>query len=856
MADVKDNDDIEELPPEEMPAEEQPPEEAPPPVEGEEQEVNLDGAEVPQDELPPEEVPPEPPAEEAPAGEAPAEEPAPEEPAPADASPPEAAAEGEPVAPARPASRVSKRSRIGQAAAPNQPEGDQPKKPSTLKKIIVFTSPVLLIVLVAGFFVAPVRDGKTPFRLLMDKISGGATPDSVRVLSENDKKEYQRVLDETAKLLEQVNAALPDLEKARALTDRDQIQKSRDQAEGHRAEVETKLKQTTACLKSLNDAQITDPDPKKFEDLVNKTNELHEKLKALVIELDNKIIAAVKPPPPTEGEETIIKSGPDQSKPGAQQPAAEKPENPYLKFKEGYWERRKTTQSGLESFTDVWIAELKEDSVTIESEVFASGTKMPGQRTTVEFKTRKDKKVGDDKVDVGGTTYDCEIREEGDTKIWIIASGTYKGTLVKTETGGRKTMTATELSQETINVRGKDFGCIVVTRETESGGTPVKTRTWESRDAAHGPVKAVTTMNIGGQELTSVVELVDFGDDPSARPDFPKPEETAKPKEEPLPVPKEQPKEAPPVTRKLENPYLKFKAGRWERRKMSQNNMTNFTDMWIVQVSEESVTIEGEVFTSGMKVPVQRTTSNFTGESKKVGDDKVDIGGATCDCEVWETGSSKTWVVASGPYKDVPVKSESDGKVLFRVIDLSQDTVTVKGTEFKCIVVTQEMENPQGKTVSKQWRCPDVALGPVKAEIHTSMGGMDVSSTQELVDWGDDPSTRPAFAEPKTEPPSQPREQPQEPPKTDPMAERLAQADADVRRGADLLREIRQATSPNPPSDPAARRRIAQQVRQAQELYGKVLEAYQASGDAKYQTRADKVRRVLESLANLAKKLE
>lgn len=184
--------------------------------------------------------------------------------------------------------------------------------------------------------------------------------------------------------------------------------------------------------------------------------------------------------------------------------------NPWANEKSGSWYRWKSTSSGMEIYIDTGLKEQGAGFYLTVSQTYMMGKYSDESPNRVELKGEPVKPVGSEEVEVGGSKVPCDIYEISGAKTWVVKEGDFKGAGVKMESAAMK-MTATKLAKDTVKVKDRAFECIVVEAETDMAGQKSKTKTWSS---ASFPLSTVRS-----ESAATAMELVDFGDDWSKRPE-------------------------------------------------------------------------------------------------------------------------------------------------------------------------------------------------------------------------------------------------------------------------------------------------------------------------------------------------
>lgn len=179
--------------------------------------------------------------------------------------------------------------------------------------------------------------------------------------------------------------------------------------------------------------------------------------------------------------------------------------NPWADAAPGSWYRLRTTAGGKTTYTDIGLKEKSGASYTLAT---ATST---GQTSEKKVDAPSVFLRGETTLTVGGQPYLCETQtptlEKDAPKSVVLLSSKFPGAVFKSD--GPDAFTTTKVWEYSMRIKNRTFDCLVV--EGTAGQTPVKTY------YSALPLQMVRQER-GGESTV----LVDFGDDWSKRPAFPK----------------------------------------------------------------------------------------------------------------------------------------------------------------------------------------------------------------------------------------------------------------------------------------------------------------------------------------------
>ena len=127
-------------------------------------------------------------------------------------------------------------------------------------------------------------------------------------------------------------------------------------------------------------------------------------------------------------------------------------------------------------------------------------------------------------------------------------------------------------------------------------------------------------------------------------------------------------------------------------------------------------------------------------QTRLVGQEILEVGGADIDCDVYEmeskAGKEKAWIALDGAPAGAPVRWESPA-VVFVARALATETLTLGSKTFDCVKMEGEETAGGKKAAATRWWSPLYPMGPIK-----SVSG---PVTIEAVKAGDDWTKRPPF---------------------------------------------------------------------------------------------------------------
>ena len=494
----------------------------------------------------------------------------------------------------------------------------------------------------------------------------------------------------------------------------------------------------------------------------------------------------------------------------------------------GTWVRWKVSSGGSVSWEDHVLATITDEAAVVRVQGFAGGKlSEPVDRVFAYGGART---LREEPLKVGDAEIPCRVVESGAVTRWIPREGRAADRLaLKTAVAGQETV-VTRIGEEEVPVKGEARKCLVY----ETGSAKL----WAHED--------VPGLLVRIEEGGTLREISDWGTDPAARPEFPKP-----PKAEPPPPTK------PVLTRP--HPWASFKPGAWARRKTLFESPTARTetssDTILADATAEHVlqrieTLgpDGTVLSLDRKVP-------FIAE-KPQGDETITLGATAIPCAVVETevegGIQKAWIAKEGPLAAVSAVLKLQGPLGARTATaIGQSRVPVGGRDVDGVTIQYEGRSPEGAIRETAVFCAEVPGFEVMRETVTQTPLGESRMTFRLIDFGDDPARKTALgAQVQTAAGAERRR----------IDAELAAAEARVMGGSALFRELAEAMRALPPEREALQKlldkkeRAATLLLSARETYTTVKPS--APAEAKLDEKLTKIEKVLELLARYGQQIE
>ncbi len=227
-------------------------------------------------------------------------------------------------------------------------------------------------------------------------------------------------------------------------------------------------------------------------------------------------VQPVPPQPPPQKPDPVKPVPPKPPPPKPEPPKPTRLVHPWAGEEPGTWYRIMTTQGGSVGYTDYGLKSRTETDYVLLSQECKGGKAGPVQESRIAVTPTVI--LGEEMLEIEGRPYPCEIRAtratDGSTgRSWILMQGRHTGAVMKTESS-EGTFRTQRVWEHTPRVNGRVFECLVVEGETSSAGSIQPLKTWFSGSLPLGALKIETG--------ATSVNLVDYGDDWSQRPSFPK----------------------------------------------------------------------------------------------------------------------------------------------------------------------------------------------------------------------------------------------------------------------------------------------------------------------------------------------
>jgi len=742
---------------------------------------------------------------------------------------------------------TGKRSKVtaeGETAAPPA----QLRKPSTIKKLVFFSMPVLALALVAGGFFVRNHRGENVWVLWLRKFAVLAPlPEEKKpVTSNKDERTPGEIKYDEALIvkrrLEMYVQSLKRIEENDEFQTPDKLSEIVKELERGRIQMQGYMDHLGAMAEALADEKGTTE--YRHIDNLNFNAEL-QKYQKYMPEIGAHIL---------KWKEIAKKKGLKFDDPPVDARPAFKPRlaNVWGRCANGSWVRHRViVRAGADDpdpfmqYKDTMLKNgglLADKEGTIATQRFAKGEAKEIVDETVTWEPDGLKVGSEESLTIGATAMKCTVVEVGAQKSWYAAEGRGAGKLLVKRVDGAKTFAVTSLAEEQVEIPGKNqkFNCIKYEADESDGTDTTKVVAWVNEDVPGGLVK----MRRQTGDRVETTMLVDRGSNWEKRPEFPKDEQVPKddgatppkpeppkeepkpeppkeepkpepkpeppkeePKPEPRPEPKPEPKPEPPketARQDIPNPWAGEKVGAWFRLRSSTSGMEIFIDTGLAELGADYYVTVTQNYMMGKFHDETRTKVDLKGEPvKPVGSENVDVGGTTVSCDVYEISGSKTWVVKEGDYRGALVRMESP-YVKSAAKKLGKESVSVKGRSFDCVVVEAEQDMGGQKSLQKTWTCATFPLSTVKME--------GSATTMALVDHGDDWSKRPT---PETAPKEEPKPTEEPKPAAEDKAARaqrlIDEADALLKEATPAFKEVK-AGADAPPADAAARRELVKKA--------------------------------------------
>ncbi|MBI2930534.1 MAG: tetratricopeptide repeat protein [Planctomycetes bacterium] len=197
--------------------------------------------------------------------------------------------------------------------------------------------------------------------------------------------------------------------------------------------------------------------------------------------------------------------------------------------------------------------------------------------------------------------------------------------------------------------------------------------------------------------------------------------------------------DAAPAPRKLLNPWARVKPGTWYRlRRVGMPPTPSYLDIGVKEAGETFFV--QMLHEQGSSERIQRF--DFS-QDDVTGEETLRIGGKDYRCAVVADApnGSRSWIAQDGPLAGrLRLKNEGP-KFSVVVTAVGTDRFMFKGAPLDVVTIVAEAGIDQGIAVQRMWVAPELPLDSVKSELQAGADRVVV----ELVDGGDDWSTRPPF---------------------------------------------------------------------------------------------------------------
>lgn len=221
-------------------------------------------------------------------------------------------------------------------------------------------------------------------------------------------------------------------------------------------------------------------------------------------------------------------------------------------------------------------------------------------------------------------------------------------------------------------------------------------------------------------------------------------------------------------------------AGTWVRWKKTLGETESYEDHVLATLTDEAAVVRIEEVPGNLATG-ERLFLFGADRARVVREESLKVGDAELPCRVVQSGSTLRWIPKEGPGADrVAVKVQAGDQTIV-VTELGEEEVPVKGETKKCLKVTT------GE--STVWSHDDVPGFAVRVKTG--------SETAEAIEWGADPTLRPAT---RKKAPPVPVAEVLTTVKERPVKRLVADAEQLTNEGASLLREVMEAMK-DPPSE-------------------------------------------------------
>ncbi len=480
---------------------------------------------------------------------------------------------------------------------------------------------------------------------------------------------------------------------------------------------------------------------------------------------------------------------------------------------------------------------------------------------SVRFNAVDAKTLPEETLTIEGRPWKClvgEVTESGVvTRFWVCQEGRGAGKLVlKTvETRGADVVT-TEASKvvdggRVFPLKNVPYSVIEVDYKRSGPGGASQSTVWFNADF---PGRFLKRIEFQGEDSVTE-EAVELGNDWAARPAFPDPNAAPTPTPTPAPTPEPGPTPAPtpaptpeatpaptptpeatpaptpaPTTAPGDegkvlarpDPWAGRPEGSWMRvrtlLKAGPDEFEQFLDAQLKTRGEKRLTFVQQSWVKGKaqeeEIDEQPTIGSIG--LKAAGTEKLVLEGREIECRVEEFGNAlsrvKLWLDPEGPV--VPLKMEVRQKspegqeftVVTTVSKRSREKLSAGGADFDCHVYEQASEGgPEGPVREKFWYSASCPWGKVKSERWSKFRNKERYTLSEVVAFGDDWANRPAPAA---------KEDPREK-----ARQALAEADALKAEAVVLFKELKAAADAGWPADKAELQALSKKARAAREKF-------------------------------------